>query len=412
MADALLGGIIINEVLVDPNGANNFDTDGNGSAQAVDEYIELYNSSSVAIDIGGLEMWDAGVGNWFTFPAGTILQPGAHALVMSGVQAGGALPTGGPDDLFFEAGRGSALINNTGDNIVVYDPGADEYIQATFNGDAQDNPPADYAGFSPTATPVGAGEDFGNDIDGFSIQRAPDGGDTFINDQTPTPGTNNVCFTRGTRMATPDGLRLIEQLRPGDLLLTRDHGVQPIRWIWARFRTLDEVAAEPALRAVRIRKGALGAGLPKRVLYVSRQHRLLVRSRVARRVFGCDEVLVAAKDLTGLPGIDLAEPTHGITYFHLLLEDHEILFAEGAPAESLYLGGEALGALEPAARAELCAIYGRDWQSFLSELPEPVRPLAKGRKLHRLTARHRRNARPLLEPLGARSGDEAQTCSL
>lgn len=99
MADTLLGGIAINEILVDPNGAANYDTDGNGTANAIDEYIELVNTSTVAIDISGLELWDAGVGHWFTFPVGTILQPGAHALVMSGVQAGGSLPTGGADDL-------------------------------------------------------------------------------------------------------------------------------------------------------------------------------------------------------------------------------------------------------------------------------------------------------------------------
>ena len=98
MADTLLGGIIINEILVDPNGASNYDTDGNGTAGATDEYVELYNSSSTAIDISGLQLWDQGVGNWFTFPSGTILQPGGHAMVMSGVQAGGSLPTGGPDD--------------------------------------------------------------------------------------------------------------------------------------------------------------------------------------------------------------------------------------------------------------------------------------------------------------------------
>jgi len=397
MADALLGGIIINEVLVDPNGANNFDTDGNGTAAAVDEYVELYNSSGAAIDIGGLELWDAGVGNWFTFPTGTILQPGGHAMVMSGVQSGGSLPSGGPDDLFFDVGRGSALINNGGDNIVVYDPNADEYIQAMFNGDAQDNPPTDYAGFSGSATRVGFGEDFGNDQDGFSIQRDGDGADTFVNDQTPTPGTSNVCFTRGTHMATPDGPRLIEDLRPGDVLLTRDHWAQRIKWIWARYRTQEDIAANDKLHTVRIRKGALGGGLPERVLHVSRQHRMLVRSKVAQRLFGCDEVLVAAKDLTRLPGIDIVAPKMGVTYYHILMDNHEILFAEGAPAESLYLGGEALNAMEPAARAELCAIFGRDWQSFLGEVPQPARPLASGRKLHSLASRHRQHGKALLE---------------
>ena len=63
MPDTLLGGIIINEILADPNGANNFDTDGNGVARNGDEFIEFKNTSGAAIDISGLERWDAGRDN-------------------------------------------------------------------------------------------------------------------------------------------------------------------------------------------------------------------------------------------------------------------------------------------------------------------------------------------------------------
>ncbi|AXX97396.1 Hint domain-containing protein [Profundibacter amoris] len=395
MADLLLGGIVINEVLVDPNGANNFDTDGNGTAAATDEDIELVNTSNVAIDISGLQMWDQGVGNWFTFPAGTILQPGGHAMVMSGVQAGGSLPTGGPDDLFFDAGRGSALINNGGDNIVVYDPANDEYIQATFNGDPLDDPTATYSGFSATATRVGLGEDFGNDNDGFSIQRAPDGSSIFDNNSTPTPGTTNICFTQGTSFETPDGPRRIEQLRPGDLLITKDNGRQPIRWIWARHCPAEKMRDTPALAPVRIAKGALGSGLPDRDLVVSRHHRLMICSKIAKRMYGKPEVLAPAKDLTVIEGIDIATVTGGITYYHILMGSHEILFAEGAPAESLYLGTQTLHAIEPAARAELRLIFGAGWDRFI-EQPQSARPFASGQKARNMAARHRKNNQPAL----------------
>ena len=96
MADTLLGGIVINEVLVDPNSASaNFDTDQNGAAAATDEFVEIVNVSSAAIDISNVQLWDAANGNWFTFPAGTVLESGAHALVMTGLQPGGTLPAGG-----------------------------------------------------------------------------------------------------------------------------------------------------------------------------------------------------------------------------------------------------------------------------------------------------------------------------
>lgn len=392
----LLGGIVINEVLVDPSGASNFDTDGSGAANHTDEYIELYNTSGAAIDISGVELWDAGVGNWFTFPPGTILQSGAHAMVMSGVQPGGSLPTGAPDDLFFEAGRGTALINNGGDNIVVYDPAADEYIQAVFNGDSTDNPPASYAGFSATATLSGPVEDFGTDIDGYSIQRSPDGGDSFANDGVPTPGIGNICFTQGTLFSTPEGPRAIETLRPGELLLTKDHGAQEIRWIWARRRTAADIGANPTLQAVRVAKGALGGGLPRRDLLVSRQHRLLLASKIAMRVFGQSEVLAPAKDLTRVKGISLEPAKEAIVYYHILMQRHEILFAEGAPAESLYLGQQALASMEGAAIAELRQIFGPDWPGSDMPTQKPARVLAQGKKLKTLIQRHEKNNRQLV----------------
>lgn len=397
MADQLLGGIIINEILVDPNGSGgaNFDTDGSGTANHTDEYVELYNTSNTAIDISGLQLWDAGVGNWFTFPPGTVLQPGAHAMVMTGVQAGGSLPTGGANDLFFDAGRGSSLINNGGDNVVVYDPANDEYIQATFNGDALDDPTATYAGFSGTATRVGTGEDFGSDNDGFSIQRSPDGSDTFINDQTPTPGTTNICFTQGTLFETPNGPRQIEHLRPGDLLMTKDNGPQAIRWIWARHCPVSKLRANPALRPIRIAKGALGAALPHRDLTVSRHHRILLTSKIVKRMYGETEVLANAKDLTEIDGIGMAPLRGPVTYYHILMQHHEILFAEGAAAESLYLGPETLHALKPDARAELRLIFGAEWNGFILSPPPPARLLTKGKKMRNLAMRHRKNGKPL-----------------
>ncbi len=398
MASMLRGGIVINEVLVDPNGAHNYDTDGNGTAAATDEFIELYNASNAAIDISGLEFWDAGVGGWYRFPLGTILQAGAHAMVMSGVQAGGSLPTStNPDDLFFDAGRASSLINNGGDNMVIYDPLADEYIQARYDNDPFDNPPVDYAakGFSATATLAGTQEDFGSDIDGFSIQRSGDGANTFNNNSTPTPGTTNVCFTNGTLFTTPDGEVAIEHLRPGDLLVTQDNGPQKIQWIWARKQPLHAIVKNPNLNAIQIKKDALGKGVPARNLFVSKQHRILLRSEITERMYGEREILVPAKDLVGMRGISEAPITDDITYYHILMDKHEIIFAEGAPAESLYLGKEAVRAIEPDARDEIENIFGDGWDEFIKTPPKPARTLAKGAKVRQLVIRHAKNKKPL-----------------
>jgi len=399
LADTLLNGIVINEVLVDPNGALNFDTDGSGSADATDEYVELYNNSAIPIDISGLELWDQGVGNWFTFPPGTVLEPGAHALVMTGVQPGGSLPTGDPGDLFFDAGRGSAVINNGGDNVTVYDPVNDQFIQATFNGDSLDDPTlgsGGYSGFSSTATRSGSGEDFGNDTDGLSLQRDGDGADVFTSDG-PTPGTTNVCFSNGTYLATPEGEKPIEQLRVGDLVLTADRGGQPIAWLFTKTWTPIEVAAAPNLAAVLIRKDALGTGLPSRDLRLSQQHRVLVQGAIAQRMFGTDQVLVPAKALLQLSGVVLDFPDQDITYYHIMLERHEIVFSSGLQTESLFLGIQALSSIPEPALAEICRLLDVPLAD-LGKTKGPVLParmFAKGKRAIQLIGRHAKNNRAL-----------------
>nr|AIA91314.1 CAZy families GT4 protein [uncultured Gluconobacter sp.] len=101
-------------------------------------------------------------------------------------------------------------------------------------------------------------------------------------------------------------MKRIEDLRVGDLVLTKDDGPQPLRWISSRHVSAEMLAAHPNMRPIRIRAGALGEGLPLRDLIVSPQHRMLVRSKVAERMFGEEEVLVAAKHLLELDGVDVA----------------------------------------------------------------------------------------------------------
>ncbi|MBT0959463.1 Hint domain-containing protein [Alphaproteobacteria bacterium KMM 3653] len=397
MADTLLGGIAINEVLVDPNGALNFDTDGNGVAEATDEFVELVNTSSSAIDISGLELWDAGAGNYFTFPPGTVLQPGGHALVQTGVGAGGSLPATGPDDWAFDAGRGTAVFNNTGDNIIVYDPANDEYIAATYNGDTPDDPTAGaagYSGFSATATQSGSGEDMGNDTDGESLQRGWNLSEFFTSGE-PTPADTNICFLGGTLFDTPTGPRAVEDLAPGDLINTLDHGPQPVTWVYAQPWTPQQVAQRPTRAPVVIAQGALGNGLPRRALRVSQHHRIMVQGPIAARMFGASEVLVAAKHLTALPGVTIELPKREIAYHHVMLGAHQVLLAEGLPAESLYLGRETIRAIPQEGLREISALLGLSLPALLTQTPRPARQFARGHRARSLIERHSKNAKPL-----------------
>lgn len=388
MADLLLGGIAINEFLADPNGVNNFDTDGNGTAQGRDEFIELINTSGSAIDISGVELWDAGRDNWFTFPPGSVLQPDAVALVVRNINPPGTLPTVTGNDLAFDANFGNNVFNNNGDNIVVYDPTNDEFIQATYNGDALDDPtatpPNTYLGFSATATRIGAGEDFGNDNDGFSIQRIPSG---FTNDNTPTPGAENVCFTSGTLIGTPDGFVAIEQLKVGDRVCTRDAGPQPIRWIFQREITRHELQANPKLCPVVV-PGTMN-------LTVSRQHRLMVTGKIAQRMFGTDEILVPAKDLIGYCGVKHLLDAHRVCYFHILFDAHHIINANGISTESLYLGPQGLNAMTAPARRELELIFPT-LANVADFTPPPLcLTSVSGRRVRHMAARHHKNERTL-----------------
>ena len=354
------------------------------------------DSSSVAIDISGLELWDAGVGHWFTFPEGTILEPGAHAMVMTGL-SGGSYPTGDPDDLFFDAGRGSALINNGGDNVVLYDPTNDEFVIATYNGDAMDDPTlgsGGYSGFSSTATQSGSGEDFGNDTDGLSLQRAGDGADTFSVD-TPTPGVTNVCFVDGTRIETPLGEVPVESLKPGDYVFTADNNEQAVVWVYCAFWLPHEMMATKKRAPVRISRGSLGGGLPKRTLYLSQQHRVLVQGVIAERMFGHSEVLVPAKFLLDLPGVYLSFPNREIGYYHVMMDTHEILLSEGTKTESLYLGAQALKSIPCEAQEELALILGMPPSLMEQDPPTPARKFAEGKQARKLIGRHVKNSKPI-----------------
>jgi hypothetical protein len=111
-------------------------------------------------------------------------------------------------------------------------------------------------------------------------------------------GARIVCFASGTRIATPDGSRAVETLKPGDMVQTHDNGPQPLLWCAAQVSTGQGKAAP-----VTIQSGALGANRPNQTLRLSRQHRVLIRSALAVPLVGQKDVLVAAKDLIGIDGL-------------------------------------------------------------------------------------------------------------
>jgi Ca2+-binding RTX toxin-like protein len=160
---------------------------------------------------------------------------------------------------------------------------------------------------------------------------------------------NIICFTPGARILTPRGLRPVESLRAGDMVITRDNGPQPIRWIGSR-----TVPGIDRLAPIRVAAHVLdGATAP---LLVSPQHRFLFTGYKAELLFGCDEVLVSAKHL--VDGRDVGPVSQAaVTYIHVMFDRHEIIYANGAATESFHVGDIGLAAISDAAREELFGIF-------------------------------------------------------
>lgn len=163
----------------------------------------------------------------------------------------------------------------------------------------------------------------------------------------PTPPTF-PCFVKGTLIETDIGPLPIETLRAGDKVATFDNGLQRIRWIGKR-----EVCGLGGDAPIVFEAGALGN---YRRLLVSPQHRMLMTDWRAEMYFGSPEVLVAAVHLVNGTTIR-QQPQPKITYFHMVFDQHEIIFAEGIRTESLHLGAEALGRLDKTAREEILALF-------------------------------------------------------
>ncbi|WP_245894780.1 Hint domain-containing protein [Paracoccus indicus] len=200
-----------------------------------------------------------------------------------------------------------------------------------------------------------------------------------------------VCFAADTMIRTAKGDVAVQDLREGDMIWTRDNGFQPLRWVGVSHLDAIDLAAKPKLLPIRIKAGALGADMPAVDLVVSPQHRVLVRSAIAQRMFGAAEVLVAAKHLTELPGIDVDTTVTTISYHHLMFDAHEVVMSNGAETESLYPGPQALRALGAAALAEIEAIF----PGIMQASPASARPFAQGAKVRQMASRHMANSQPL-----------------
>ncbi|MCV6585681.1 MAG: choice-of-anchor L domain-containing protein [Marinibacterium sp.] len=180
----------------------------------------------------------------------------------------------------------------------------------------------------------------------FSYTVADDSGNT---DTAFVTVHSVACFVSGTLIDTVEGPRAVETLGPGDRVLTRDHGPQPLRWIGQ-----TQVPARGRFQPIFIAAGTFG---DHGATELSPNHRVLVSSAQAELRFGAAEVLVPAKHLVDGVAVRPASPRQTVRYVHLLFDRHEVVFGNGLPSESYHPGDMTLDAFNADARAELLALF-------------------------------------------------------
>ncbi|WP_050602281.1 Hint domain-containing protein [Ruegeria sp. 6PALISEP08] len=237
-----------------------------------------------------------------------------------------------------------------------------------------------------TSTQIGS-----NGTDDTSSLSSTDGVN-FVQDPNPSPGA--PCFTSDTLIMTDRGEIRVQDIKPGIRVVTTTGGSEPVRMVLSRTLRQSDLLKKPELRPIFIAAGSLGHGLPRRDLRVSRQHRMLVRSAIALRMFATRDVLISAVRLTELPGIFIDDAATRVTYHHLIFDRHVVLFAEGAPSESLFTGPEALRSLPSEALHELLQLFP-GLVRHQNMPPACYIPSAKQQK--KLVTRHKQNRKPVLD---------------
>jgi len=165
-----------------------------------------------------------------------------------------------------------------------------------------------------------------------------------------------MSHVTGTMIAVPGGQKPVEQLEVGDLVLTKDNGAQPIRWIASRALNASSFKADPSLRPIRIQAGALGDQKPERDLVVSQNHCVLISDWRCELLFGEDEVLAPAKALLNDSTITIDHTCEDVTYYHFIFDQHEIVYSNNVETESFHPAA-GLDMVDDAKREELFKIF-------------------------------------------------------
>ena len=310
-----------------------------GNAQTGTQAVWVSNLHFDAVPDPALDTGDTILGG---AGADVIYGEGGDDVIDGG--AGADLIDGGAGDDTITVGAGDTATGGDGDDVFILDPtealgGPGSTITIVGTETGEDG--------------IGDSLNFSNLIDSGDITyTTPESGTVTLSDGTVVNFSNIenvfICFTAGARIATPHGARAIESLAPGDMVLTRDHGPQPLRWIGS-----STIAGTGPAAPIRFAPYSFGNPRP---FFVSPQHRMLYIGSDATLYFAQPEVMVPAKHLVNGRTICPVE-RRTVSYYHLMFDRHEVVSADGVWSESFHPGAEGLGLLDPRTRDGLFAAF-------------------------------------------------------
>ncbi|KIC23927.1 Hint domain-containing protein [Leisingera sp. ANG-M6] len=298
----------------------------------------------------------------------------ADVVDASADSAGTVIDAGAGDDtVTFGAGDDSITSGTGYDELILSGGGGTDTITdfsiADDDSDGFYNDQLDVSDLTGGTGPAGAVRawDISVSDDGFgnALLTFPSGEKLVLQGVTPAQmstapqmySAGIPCFTPEVMLATRRGAVPAGQIRVGDLLQTADNGYQPVIWTGSRTLSPEDLARRPQLRPYRVHPGGLLS--PERPMLLSPQHRLLV----GRKAFAGDrqfeESFMTAKLLAEIDPncTQLSEMNGPVTYVHLMTEQHEVIFAEGAATETFWPGPEAVRGLTDDGRQELFDLF-------------------------------------------------------
>lgn len=186
-------------------------------------------------------------------------------------------------------------------------------------------------------------------------------------DEIALTGATGLCA--GANLRTPCGERRVEFLRVGDLVVTRDNGLQPVRLIWTRTVSEAEITADPSLAPVSLAPRAIGPLMPRRPLQVGGGHRLLIPGWRLEDEEDSVNCLVPARDVDGV-SLGSDAPVREVTYYNIVFDAPQVFCANGLPVESFTPSAEMLIHMPKDVQDELRELFPEVGPQFAA-YPEP-----------------------------------------